>query len=90
MFGFVVAWPDTEVNNDPSCCGDHRSQPENQCCDRISPREAGVSGGRQSSRQYGVVNLHGLSLRRRAEALISIAHPDVRDELRRETNALRH
>src|SRR5262249_53913026 len=36
------------------------------------------------------VNLHGLSLRRRAEALISIAHPDLRDELRRETNALRH
>jgi acyl-CoA hydrolase len=31
-----------------------------------------------------------LSLRRRVEALISIAHPDVRDELRRETNALRH
>jgi len=31
-----------------------------------------------------------LSLRRGAEALISIAHPDVRDELRRETNALRH
>ena|SRR5262249_58501532 len=40
--------------------------------------------------EYGVVNLHGLSLRQRAEALISIAHPDVRDELRRETNALRH
>src|SRR5262245_34130642 len=40
--------------------------------------------------EYGVVNLHGLSLRRRAEALISIAHPDVRAELRRETNALRH
>ena len=40
--------------------------------------------------EYGVVNLHGSSLRRRAEALISIAHPDVRDELRRETIALRH
>jgi acyl-CoA hydrolase len=40
--------------------------------------------------EYGVVNLHGLSLRRRAEALISIAHPDVRAELRRETNALRN
>jgi len=40
--------------------------------------------------EYGVVNLHGSSLRRRAEALISIAHPHVRDELRRETNALRH
>ena len=40
--------------------------------------------------EYGVVNLHGLSLRQRAEALISIAHPDCRGELRREANALRH
>ena len=40
--------------------------------------------------EHGVVNLHGLNLSRCAEALISIAHPDVRDELRRETNALRH
>jgi acyl-CoA hydrolase len=27
------------------------------------------------------VNLHGLNLRERAEALISIAHPQFRDEL---------
>jgi 4-hydroxybutyrate CoA-transferase len=40
--------------------------------------------------EYGVVNLHGLSLRQRAEALISIAHPDFRGELRREANAVRH
>jgi acyl-CoA hydrolase len=40
--------------------------------------------------EYGAVNLHGLSLRQRAEALIAIAHPDVRAELRREANALRH
>ncbi len=40
--------------------------------------------------EYGAVRLHGLSLRQRAEALISIAHPDFRDELRREVNALRH
>lgn len=32
--------------------------------------------------EYGAVNLFGLSLRRRAEALISIAHPDVRGDLR--------
>jgi acyl-CoA hydrolase len=32
--------------------------------------------------EYGAVNLHGLSLRQRAEALISIAHPDFRSELR--------
>lgn len=31
--------------------------------------------------EYGKVNLHGLSLRERGEALISIAHPDFRHEL---------
>ncbi len=40
--------------------------------------------------EYGVVDLHGLGLRSRAEALISIAHPDFRAELRREVNALRY
>jgi len=40
--------------------------------------------------EYGVVNLHGLNLRQRAEALISIAHPDFRSQLRREERALRH
>jgi acyl-CoA hydrolase len=40
--------------------------------------------------EYGVVNLHGLNLRQRAEALISIAHPDFRAELTREVNQLRH
>lgn len=34
--------------------------------------------------EYGAVNLHGKSLRERAEALVSIAHPDFRAELRRE------
>ena len=33
--------------------------------------------------EHGVVNLFGLSLRQRAEALIRIAHPDVRGDLRR-------
>lgn len=32
--------------------------------------------------EYGVVNLHGRTLRERGEALISIAHPDFRTELR--------
>ena len=32
--------------------------------------------------EYGAVNLHGMTLRERAEALISIAHPDARTELR--------
>jgi acyl-CoA hydrolase len=40
--------------------------------------------------EHGVVNLHGLNLRQRAEALISIAHPDFRAELRREVSGLRH
>jgi 4-hydroxybutyrate CoA-transferase len=40
--------------------------------------------------EYGRVNLHGLNLRERADALISIAHPHFRAELRREVQALRH
>ncbi|HEY6878050.1 MAG TPA: acetyl-CoA hydrolase/transferase C-terminal domain-containing protein, partial [Polyangiales bacterium] len=40
--------------------------------------------------EYGVVDLFGLDLKKRAEALISIAHPDFRAELRREVNGLRH
>jgi 4-hydroxybutyrate CoA-transferase len=35
--------------------------------------------------EYGAVNLHGKSIRERAEALISIAHPDFRAELARES-----
>ncbi len=33
--------------------------------------------------EHGIAYLHGLSLRERAEALINIAHPDFRAELRR-------
>ena len=40
--------------------------------------------------EYGGVDLFGKSLRERAEALIGIAHPDVRAELRREFAAARH
>ena len=40
--------------------------------------------------EYGAVDLHGLSLRQRAERLIAIAHPDFRAELTREVNQLRH
>ncbi len=39
--------------------------------------------------EYGAVNLHGRSLRERAEALISIAHPDFRAELLRDLKLLR-
>ncbi|MBL9015277.1 MAG: acetyl-CoA hydrolase/transferase family protein [Myxococcales bacterium] len=40
--------------------------------------------------EYGARNLHGLTLRERGEALISLAHPDVRGELRRGLFELRH
>jgi 4-hydroxybutyrate CoA-transferase len=40
--------------------------------------------------EYGAVNLHGLTLRQRADALISIAHPDFRQELRAQCAAVRH
>jgi acyl-CoA hydrolase len=39
--------------------------------------------------EYGVVNLHGKTLRERGEALISIAHPDFRAELARELATIR-
>jgi 4-hydroxybutyrate CoA-transferase len=40
--------------------------------------------------EHGAVNLHGLSLRERAEALISVAAPEFRAELRRAANGVRH
>jgi acyl-CoA hydrolase len=40
--------------------------------------------------EYGCVNLFGLTLRQRAEALIAIAHPDVRGDLTREIAETRH
>jgi 4-hydroxybutyrate CoA-transferase len=40
--------------------------------------------------EYGARNLHGLTLRERGEALVSLAHPDVRGELKRSLAALRH
>ncbi len=40
--------------------------------------------------EFGAVNLRGKTLRERGEALISIAHPDFRAELRRELAGIRH
>ena len=40
--------------------------------------------------EYGAVNLHGLTLKERGEALISIAHPDFRAELSRDLAEIRH
>lgn len=38
--------------------------------------------------EYGVADLYGKSIRQRAHALINIAHPDFRDDLRRQAKAL--
>lgn len=40
--------------------------------------------------EYGAVNLHGLTLRQRGEALISIAAPEFRGELVNQLKKLRH
>jgi 4-hydroxybutyrate CoA-transferase len=40
--------------------------------------------------EYGAVNLFGLTLRQRAEALIGLAHPSMRGELRSALAATRH
>jgi len=40
--------------------------------------------------EHGAVNLHGLTLRERAQALISIAHPDFRSDLLKEAAETRH
>ena len=39
--------------------------------------------------ESGAVNLHGMTLRERGEALISIAHPDFRAELARDFATIR-
>jgi acyl-CoA hydrolase len=38
--------------------------------------------------EYGVAYLHGKTVRQRAQALISIAHPDFRSNLRAEAKKL--
>jgi acyl-CoA hydrolase len=40
--------------------------------------------------EFGAVDLFGKTLRERADALIGIAHPDFRAQLRREFAATRH
>ena len=40
--------------------------------------------------EYGVANLHGLTVRQRAGALIAIAHPRFRDELTEASRRLLH
>lgn len=45
-------------------------------------------GAKRRTTEYGMVNLKGTSTWQRAERIISIAHPDFRDELIREAEAL--
>jgi len=40
--------------------------------------------------EHGAMNLFGLTLRERGEALVSIAHPDFRAELSRDLANIRH
>ncbi|MBN8644511.1 MAG: acetyl-CoA hydrolase/transferase family protein [Planctomycetes bacterium] len=40
--------------------------------------------------EYGAVDIHAMTLRQRGEALISLAHPDFRGELRRQLAEIRH
>lgn len=40
--------------------------------------------------EYGSVNLHGMTLKERGAALVSIAHPDFRAELTRDLARVRH
>ncbi|MBL8114333.1 MAG: acetyl-CoA hydrolase/transferase family protein [Acidobacteria bacterium] len=40
--------------------------------------------------EYGAVNLHGMTLRERGAALVSIAHPDFRAELRGDLRRIRN
>jgi acetyl-CoA hydrolase len=40
--------------------------------------------------EYGIVDLYGKSVRQRAQALISIAHPDFRDELKKKAKEINY
>jgi 4-hydroxybutyrate CoA-transferase len=40
--------------------------------------------------EYGIAALRGKSLRQRAAALIEIAHPDFREELKKEARRIYH
>jgi len=57
-------------------------------------RGAGVVTSRNHVRyivtEFGVADLYGKSIRKRAEALIGIAHPDFRAEMKREATEMRY
>jgi acetyl-CoA hydrolase len=57
-------------------------------------RGAGVVTSRNHVRyivtEYGVADVYGKSIRKRAEALIGVAHPDFRAEMRKEAADLKY
>jgi 4-hydroxybutyrate CoA-transferase len=57
-------------------------------------RGAGVVTSRNHIRyvvtEYGVADLYGKTIRQRAQALINIAHPDFRDQLKHEATELKY
>jgi acetyl-CoA hydrolase len=40
--------------------------------------------------EYGVASLYGKTIRERAQQLINVAHPDFREELTKEAQALHY
>jgi acyl-CoA hydrolase len=73
------------------CCSSTFTDKQGQLHSRIRPTLANgsiVTDTRPNTHyvvtEYGMVNLKGLSGWQRAEAIISIAHPDFRDELIKE------
>jgi 4-hydroxybutyrate CoA-transferase len=57
-------------------------------------RGAGVVTSRNHVRyivtEYGIADVYGKSIRKRAEALINVAHPDFREDMRKEAAELRY
>ena len=81
----IIALPSTTTTRDGQVIGRIVS---------MLKRGAGVVTSRNHIRyvitEYGVADLYGKSVRQRAQALISIAHPDFREELKREAVELHY
>jgi 4-hydroxybutyrate CoA-transferase len=81
----IIALPSTTTMRDGTVIGRIVTQLK---------RGAGVVTSRNHVRyivtEYGVAELYGKSIRKRAQALISIAHPDFRQDLAREAKELHY